>query len=77
VASWSRRATRFSTTPNCSSERRNFTNKPAETRFDEGAAEIQPASPRLGFEQRLVLLLLAGAEEMHDLLPAGMQELCD
>jgi hypothetical protein len=33
----------------------------------EGAAEIQPAVPRLGFEQGLVLLPLAGAEEMHDL----------
>jgi hypothetical protein len=43
----------------------------------EGAAEIQPAVPRLGFEQGLVLLPLAGPEEMHDLLPAGMQKLCD
>ena len=44
---------------------------------DEGAAEIQSAFPRLGFEQGLVLLLLAGTEEMHDVLSAGMQELGD
>jgi hypothetical protein len=43
----------------------------------EGAAEIEPAVSGLGFEQRLVLLLLSGPEEMHDLLPAGVQEFCD
>jgi hypothetical protein len=40
---------------------------------DEGATEIKPAVPRLGFDQELVVLLLAGPEEMHDLLPAGVQ----
>jgi hypothetical protein len=42
---------------------------------DEGAAEIQTTAARLGFEQRLVLLALAGSEEMHDLLSASLQEL--
>jgi hypothetical protein len=44
---------------------------------DQDAAEIQPAVAGLGFEQGLVLLPLTGSEEMYDVLPAGMQELCD
>src|SRR4051812_45519600 len=43
----------------------------------EFAAEIQPAIPRLGFDPGLVILLLAGPEEVHDMLPTGVQKLCD
>jgi hypothetical protein len=44
---------------------------------DKGAAEIQPAVPRLRVGQGLVLLQAPWPEEMHDLLPAGVQELRD
>jgi hypothetical protein len=43
----------------------------------ESAAEIQPAVPRLGFGQGPVLLPLARPEQMLDVLPADMQELCN
>jgi hypothetical protein len=43
----------------------------------EGAAEIQPAVARLGFEQRLVLLSLTGPEEVDNAVPAGVQKLRD
>ena len=43
----------------------------------EGAAEIQAALEGLGFEQRLVLLLFSGSEEVHDAVPAGPEELGD
>ena len=43
----------------------------------KGAAEIQPAVPCLRIGQGLVILLLTRPEEMHELLHAGMQELCD
>ena len=43
----------------------------------EGAAEIQPAVARLGFEQRLVLLSLPGPEEVDNAVPARVQELRD
>jgi hypothetical protein len=44
---------------------------------DECAAEIQAAVPRLGLEQRPVVLLFAGAEEMHHLVSARVQEFGD
>lgn len=43
----------------------------------KGAAEIEPVVPRLSFGQGLVLLPLARSEEVHDMLPSGMQNLRD
>jgi hypothetical protein len=43
----------------------------------ERSAEIEPSVARLRFEQGLVVLPPARAEEMHDTVPWGMEELCD
>jgi hypothetical protein len=43
----------------------------------ESSAEVQAALARLGFEQRFVLLLLAGSEKVDDALASGVQELGD
>lgn len=44
---------------------------------DEGAAKIEVAVARLGFGQGLVLLSFARSEEVHDVVPAGVEEFGD
>ena len=43
----------------------------------ERCAEIEPSVTRLGFEQGLVILPPARAEEMHAVDPSGIEELCE
>lgn len=44
---------------------------------DERSTEVEAPGLRLCFSQGLVLLLPTGAEEVHDMLAAGVEKLCD